>query len=486
MLRILGVVIASALLGFSGQRAVADSAVFKDLDATLASAWTVDDLGERMALAVNILGDPWPERAEGWLPVGTRVDGIACDDGLCDLELTFPASTPDAIFEDGDADSVNSLLARLVVAGADFRGLRIHARIGDAGEYRPLDDFVFASGPGAYPPLREDAGIPQVAAVEAGVSDSDARGDLRTGPVANAGHQPSGALSGVTVFAAAGHGWTAGTSSWFLQRGLLLNMVEDYGNLEQLNYFVNYLYNAGATVVPFRPVGYQANEVVLDQDDPGVIYTGSWTNSGSSPYYENGVTNSGVHYRFTSTNAGSETAKVRYTPNLPTTGSYPVYTWVLDSSNRTTQLYRIAHSGGVTEVVVDHRMVGRGWVWLGSYYFDAGTAGYVEISNQSSVNGSVIADAIRFGNGTGDVVGAGPGTVSGYPRDEEAQRYWAESETSINASGLPSSIYDCCSSDSSDNVGTGGTLGAGDEQHQRRQQPLPAYLPRIPLQCRGL
>ena len=34
---------------------------------------------------------------------------------------------------------------------------------------------------------------------------------------------------------------------------------EDYGNLEQLNYFVNYLHQAGATVVPFRPVGYQDN-----------------------------------------------------------------------------------------------------------------------------------------------------------------------------------------------------------------------------------
>ncbi|MCH7814096.1 MAG: hypothetical protein IID40_08760 [Planctomycetes bacterium] len=59
-----------------------------------------------------------------------------------------------------------------------------------------------------------------------------------------------------------------------------------------------------------------------------------------------------------------------------------------------------------------------------------------------------------FGNGLGDVVGARPGTISGYPRDEEAGRYWAEAETDINANGLPTSIYDCCSSDSSDNVGT--------------------------------
>jgi len=39
-------------------------------------------------------------------------------------------------------------------------------------------------------------------------------------------------------------------------------------------------------------------------------------------------------------------------------------------------------------------------------------------------------------------------------RDEEASRYWAESEAVINANGLATSIYDCCTSDSSDNVGT--------------------------------
>ena len=70
-------------------------------------------------------------------------------------------------------------------------------------------------------------------------------------------------------------------------------MIEDYGNIDQLNYFVKYLYNAGATVVPFRPVGYQNTEIVLDQDDPQVTYTGSWTNSTGTPYYENGVTVSG-------------------------------------------------------------------------------------------------------------------------------------------------------------------------------------------------
>jgi len=378
-------------------------------------------------------------------PAGTRVDRVQWIAGVAHIDLTFPPQTPDRIFEDGRADALAHALEAAAAIDEDHQGVFVRARIGSAGEYLPWDDFRLTGEPWVYPPLREDALVPPI-------DDAQAVAAERIGPVANAGHQPAGALSGVIVYAAAGHGWTAGSSSWFLQRPLLLDMVEDYGNLEQLNYFASYAFNAGATVVAFRPIGYQPIEVVLDQDDPGVTYTGSWTNSGSTPHYENGVTLSGVNYRFSATSV-TETATARYTPNLPTSDYYPVYTWVLDSGNRTNQLYRIVHSGGTTDVRVDHRMVGRGWVWLGSYFFEAGTGGYVEISNQAPAGANVIADAIRFGNGIGDVIGTGPGTVSGYPRDEEAQRYWAESETAINAAGMPSSIYNCCALDSDDNVG---------------------------------
>ncbi len=274
------------------------------------------------------------------------------------------------------------------------------------------------------------------------------------GPVGNADGQPAGALSGVVVFCNAGHGWTAGTSSWILQRPLLLDMVEDYGNLDQLNYIVNYLYNAGAVVVPFRPVGQQPIEIVLDNDDPGVSFTGSWSNSAtSSAYYENGVTASGIPYKYATAGA-SETATARYTPTVGTAGFYPVYCWTKDDTDRVVQTYRIKHSGGTAAVKIDHQRVGRGWMWLGTFHFDVGAAGYVEISNQSTGSGIVIADAIRLGNGIGDVVGAGPGTVSGFTREEECARYWAESEAGLNAVGMPSSIWNCCTLDQDDNVGT--------------------------------
>jgi len=49
------------------------------------------------------------------------------------------------------------------------------------------------------------------------------------------------------------------------------------------------------------------------------------------------------------------------------------------------------------------------WRYLGEFYFEAGTAGYVTLINQSDEydpSQAVIADAIRFGGGLGSIEGA--------------------------------------------------------------------------------
>ncbi len=143
---------------------------------------------------------------------------------------------------------------------------------------------------------------------------------------------------------------------------------------------------------------------------------------------------------------------VRYAPTLPAAGFYPVYCWALTATNRASQLYRVVHSGGASEIRVDHRRVGNGWVWLGTYYFNAGASGCVEISNQSADGSVVIADAIRFGNGKGDVNQGGG--VSGYLRAEEAARYWLQRSNGILSNGNPgdSNVYDYSSSDGNDSI----------------------------------
>ena len=266
------------------------------------------------------------------------------------------------------------------------------------------------------------------------------------GPIAPAARQPAGALSGRIVFMNGGHGWTFAPDYWRLQRGNLEQMNEDYGNLDQLNFFATYCFNAGAVVVPFRPLGQQNNEVVLDNDDAAVTFAGTWSSSTSTIFYG---TAGDLPYRFASLSA-NETATATYTPTIPVAGYYSVYTWVRHGSDRGDQLYRIRHTGGESQIRIPHHLVGNGWVYLGEYYFATGanaSAGSVTISNLrgSATGGVVIADAIRFGNGMGTVDRGGG--RSGYPREDESARYWIQ--TSVGQ-GQSDTLYQGGGDDESD------------------------------------
>src|SRR5262249_3755558 len=160
--------------------------------------------------------------------------------------------------------------------------------------------------------------------------------------------------------------------------------------LDQLNFFATYCFNAGAVIASMRPLGHQTNEVVLDNDDPAVTFAGAWSDSISTIYFGSA---GHVPYRFASL-SDTETAVATYTPTIPAAGYYPVYTWVRHGSDRGDQLYRIRSTGGETQLRIPHYMVGNGWIYLGEYYFNAGSnsaAGSVLISNlRGSTNGSVV------------------------------------------------------------------------------------------------
>jgi hypothetical protein len=213
-------------------------------------------------------------------------------------------------------------------------------------------------------------------------------------------------------------------------------MIEDLGNYDQMALFVDYLFRAGATVVPLRPVGHQVNEVVTDNDDPGVTFAGNWS-VGKGPI--NFGKSGRVPYREVRSSE-NETAYARYRPTIPSAGFYPVYAWTSSGGDRARdQLYRVRHSGGTTEVTIDHRRVGNGLVYLGTYHFEAGDSGFVDISNRSASAGSVVvADMIRFGNGMGDIDRGGG--ASGLSREDEAGLYWVKWHVD-RAQGVQESDY---------------------------------------------
>jgi hypothetical protein len=385
-------------------------------------------------------------------PLGTVCDSAAVSGKRLTVRLTFPPSMPrNAIGEMTIATMSTVLMNEFSSSGVTE--IDVSGRRGTTEEYRPLHVFI----PYEPLPVIKDFTETPPARLSAPPKSAPPKPPV-TGPPTQAGRQPQGALSGIIIYCSAGHGLTSdyldthptdGDYGWFAARPFLYSMVEDYGNIDQLNFFVNYCFNAGATVVPFRPVGFPPAEIVIDNDDPGVAWVGSWNDSTSTVFYGDP---SDVPYRWASTDTGGETASARYSPTISTTGFYPVYCWALAGSDRAPdQLYRIQHSGGITEIHINHRKVGTGWIWLGTYHFKSGTTSYVEISNFSSEAGRVvIADAIRFGFQYGDI-DRGYG-VSGHLKNEECSRYWVQGGI---GQGSGSSVYDVVGSDDlDDNVGT--------------------------------
>jgi hypothetical protein len=93
--------------------------------------------------------------------------------------------------------------------------------------------------------------------------------------------------------------------------------------------------------------------------------------------------------------SGKGTKSVRFTPNLPVSGSYSVYArWIAAPDRATNAPFDIKGSSGTRTVLKNQRLQGNQWVLLGTYNFAAGTTGSVLLRNVA--DGLVIADAVRF------------------------------------------------------------------------------------------
>lgn len=90
----------------------------------------------------------------------------------------------------------------------------------------------------------------------------------------------------------------------------------------------------------------------------------------------------------------------------PRNRSYAVYVSYQTLPNSVSDAkYLVFHKGGVTEFKVNQRIGGGTWVYLGTFEFDKGSNDYgmVVLSNESSENGVICADAVRFGGGMGNI-----------------------------------------------------------------------------------
>lgn len=133
-----------------------------------------------------------------------------------------------------------------------------------------------------------------------------------------------------------------------------------------------------------------ASGIIVDTEDAtGVVTTGSWTSSSSTPGFNGtGYLHDGAE--------GRGQKSVRFTPVIPTSGNYRVSLRWTSHTNRATNIpVTITHGGGVANTTVNQQSNGSAWFDLGIFPFNAGTSANLFLTN-TGVNGYAIADAAMW------------------------------------------------------------------------------------------
>ena len=258
-------------------------------------------------------------------------------------------------------------------------------------------------------------------------------------------------LTGRTVALWQSHGryYDEDRDRWDWQRGPIFETVEDmYTQTYVLPFLIPMLENAGAYVMTPRERDTQRNEIVTDNDKAfeegrgeGVRIEGTYSERGSwkdagEGFADAQATYTGVENPFRMGTARmasckDKDAKATWTPNIPERGEYSVYISYKSLPNSSTCAhYVVKHMGGSTHFSVNQKMGGGTWIYLGTFEFEKGEEGCVElmaeapeefVTNSSSC---VTADAVRFGGGMGKI--AKNSATSGMPSFTEGAIYWMQ------------------------------------------------------------
>jgi hypothetical protein len=137
-------------------------------------------------------------------------------------------------------------------------------------------------------------------------------------------------------------------------------------------------------------LAYITGDIVLDNADPEVSYSGSWsTGSAAADKYLG-------DYRFADS-TGSGTATATFRPNFPNTGLYDVFVWYPQGGNRATNSpWTISAFDGNSDISVNQQTNGGGWLQIAATRpFAAGTNGFVRLANNAGPS-VVVTDAVKF------------------------------------------------------------------------------------------
>ncbi|PYJ08544.1 MAG: xanthan lyase [Verrucomicrobia bacterium] len=136
---------------------------------------------------------------------------------------------------------------------------------------------------------------------------------------------------------------------------------------------------------------YLTNNIILDQGNSCyVTAVGTWTPGANTGGWNGDYWHDGA--------SGKGSKSVTYKPNLPTNGTYDVYLWWVEASNRATNTpVDVVHAAGTTRVLVNQKINGSVWFKILRTNFNAGVTSSVIIRNDGTLSGAYcIADGVRW------------------------------------------------------------------------------------------
>lgn len=250
------------------------------------------------------------------------------------------------------------------------------------------------------------------------------------------------------------------TNRWEWQRAPLFTTVEDmYTQSYVLPFLIPMLENAGAYVMTPRERDTQKYEVIVDNDPSfkgertGLVRrsgkyseSGKWTNAGTgfADYSEVYSGNDAPFSHGTARQAEclgkpNASATATWTPDIPERGKYAVYISYKSLPNSSESAhYTVTHLGGTSHFLINQKMGGGTWIYLGTFEFAGDSGCKVTLDNCTRsgakfVSGSVVtADAVKFGGGMGKIARGCEDTpkeewtTSGLPSFTEGALYWMQ------------------------------------------------------------
>ncbi|MGN1214392.1 MAG: xanthan lyase, partial [Bacteroidaceae bacterium] len=232
---------------------------------------------------------------------------------------------------------------------------------------------------------------------------------------------------------------------WKWQRPYLYATTEDlFTRSIVVPFLIPMIEKAGGIVFCSRERDCRTEELIVDNDSGGSMRGGiylekegkngfnsfvatgfgvrsNWYEPGRNPHLE------GTARVMRTSREEEGCSSVCWMPDIKVEGEYALYvTYPTLEGSVSDAVYIVRHRNVETRVSVNQRMGGGMWVYLGTFDFGSGQGieNSVTLTNVSSQEGVVCADAIRLGGGMGNMVRIG--TTSGLPRCLEGALYYAQ------------------------------------------------------------